>query len=169
VTLDVAEGLVGILDRPEGINVGPFAGIEQTMGALLAKLADGSATAADIRKFENTAEFKARSGTLVGQIIRLFGSGTGLSDADREFAAAISGALIEGNISEPVLRAIMAGHIENSRRDLREYNEFSKGFTSAYPQLGFAFPELAAASGVSLDPTAGPRNRTFDKDGNEVK
>lgn len=45
----------------------------------------------------NTETFDSNAGNLVAQVIKAFGSGTGLSDADREYAKKIAGGLITLN------------------------------------------------------------------------
>ena len=56
-------------------------------------------------KFKNTRAFAASMGTQVGQVIQLFGAGTGLSDADRVYAMAIAGGDIEQD--EDTIRELM--------------------------------------------------------------
>ncbi len=80
----------------------------------------------------NTEEYQAVLGVLVGQVIRAFGAGTGLSDADREFARAMVGQDII--LSEDALRSLMLFHSNSLQRKFNNYdnviNQFDKkGFT----------------------------------------
>jgi len=54
---------------------------------------------------ENTETFAANAGSLVGKIIKQFGAGTGLSDADREFAMKIAGGDI--SLDEQSIRKLL--------------------------------------------------------------
>ena len=84
----------------EGINSGSFAKTETAARAILNKVGltkDSSVGA--------TQAYTATLGNLVGQIIKQFGAGTGLSDADREYALGIAGGNI--NLDEYALRKIL--------------------------------------------------------------
>ena len=84
----------------EGINTGSFAKTENAARAILNKVGltkDSSVGA--------TQAYTATLGNLVGQIIKQFGAGTGLSDADREYALGIAGGNI--NLDEYALRKIL--------------------------------------------------------------
>lgn len=84
----------------EGINSGSFAKTENSFRAILNKVGltkDSSVGA--------TQAYTATLGNLVGQIIKQFGAGTGLSDADREYALGIAGGNI--NLDEYALRKIL--------------------------------------------------------------
>ena len=84
----------------QGINTGAFAKQENAARAILNKIGfteDDSVGA--------TQAYTATLGNLVGQIIKQFGAGTGLSDADREYALGIAGGNI--NFDEYALRKIL--------------------------------------------------------------
>ena len=84
----------------QGINTGAFAKQENAARAVLNKIGfteDDSVGA--------TQAYTATLGNLVGQIIKQFGAGTGLSDADREYALGIAGGNI--NFDEYALRKIL--------------------------------------------------------------
>jgi len=84
----------------QGINTGAFAKTENAARAILNKVGltkDDSVGA--------TQAYTATLGNLVGQIIKQFGAGTGLSDADREYALGIAGGNI--NFDEYALRRIL--------------------------------------------------------------
>ena len=84
----------------QGINTGAFAKQENAARAILNKVGfteDDSVGA--------TQAYTATLGNLVGQIIKQFGAGTGLSDADREYALGIAGGNI--NFDEYALRKIL--------------------------------------------------------------
>lgn len=69
----------------------------------------------------NTEAFVATQGKQVGTIIKMFGSGTGLSNADREYAERIAGGKID-NLEE-ALRKIMDINERASRNVINKFNE----------------------------------------------
>jgi hypothetical protein len=73
-----------------GIKSGIFAKLGLTGGKALKALGLIANDSNEAETIARTEAFAANVGTLVGQIIRDFGSGTGLSDADRDYAAAIA-------------------------------------------------------------------------------
>lgn len=107
----------------------PFTGAAQPLQQLGANILDVFAsedsTDADVlearRKLAASGAMDSQTGIMVGQIIRLFGSGTGLSDADREFASKIAGALRTGTKGE--LNAILTGAFERSTRGIESFNK----------------------------------------------
>ena len=72
----------------------------------------------------NTQAFAATMGTQVGQIIKQFGSGTGLSDADREYAEKIVGGDI--TLSEPAIKRLMAINKKAFANVIKNYNKKAK-------------------------------------------
>jgi hypothetical protein len=74
----------------------------------------------------NTQSYAANMGREVGSVIRLFGSGTGLSDADREYAQKIAGGEI--SLNEDSLRKLL---------DINERVAIAK--VNAYNQRGEEF------------------------------
>jgi peptidoglycan/xylan/chitin deacetylase (PgdA/CDA1 family) len=60
----------------------------------------------------------------VGSIITLFGAGTGLSDADREYAKIMAGGDV--NLTEDALRKILLINEVQSRYAIEEYNKSVK-------------------------------------------
>ena len=69
----------------------------------------------------NTQAFAATMGTQVGQIIKQFGSGTGLSDADREYAERIVGGDI--TLNEAAIRRLIDINERAFRNVIRFHNK----------------------------------------------
>ena len=69
----------------------------------------------------NTEAYVAHMGRQVGQIIKMFGSGTGLSDADRQYAMKIAGGDIAA--TEKSLRKILELGETAYRNVIRDYNK----------------------------------------------
>jgi hypothetical protein len=92
-----------------------------------------------------TQEYIATAGRQVGSIIRLFGAGTGLSDADRQYAERIAG----GDINVPIdaLRRIVKAAKEASMGQIQRYNarvtrKYSEETGLTPEQVGFARASL---------------------------
>ena len=68
----------------------------------------------------NTEAYAALMGSQVGQIIQQFGQGTGLSDADREYAASIAGARI--TLTEQSLRKIIELNETGLKNIIKNHN-----------------------------------------------
>jgi hypothetical protein len=72
----------------------------------------------------NTQAFAATMGTQVGQIIKQFGSGTGLSDADREYAEKIVGGKI--TLNENAIRKLIDINEKAFTNVIKNYNALAK-------------------------------------------
>lgn len=83
------EELLGVMDDKGGIIAGSLAKQELAVKALANRLG------ANFEDVERTQAYIGMSAKRVAEIIKDFGAGTGLSDADREFATAAAG----GNIT----------------------------------------------------------------------
>jgi hypothetical protein len=80
----------------------------------------------------NTQAYAANAGNLVGQVIKQFGSGTGLSDADRQYAERIAAGDI--TMDEKSLRKLLDINERASRVLLDRYNEKARG-VDAHPTM----------------------------------
>ena len=69
----------------------------------------------------NTEVFIANSGNLVAEVIKNFGAGTGLSDADREFAKGIVGGTVA--LNEASLKRLIKIQARASMRKIRMHNK----------------------------------------------
>ena len=79
----------------------------------------------------NTQAYAAAIGNNVGRIISLFGAGTGLSDADREFAKLIAGGNTE--VTEAALRRILDINERAARGVIALHNDRAKGVKTNIP------------------------------------
>ena len=73
-----------------------------------------------LARLEGTERYEALAGQAVGSIINLFGAGTGLSDADREYAQQIAGADIKTQAA--ALRKILYLHTKNTIAKAEKHN-----------------------------------------------
>jgi hypothetical protein len=126
-----------LVESEAGINVGIFAPLKDAAARLLDVFATGddATNSAALQSFANSQSFDAQGGILVGQIIKLFGSGTGLSDADREFAIKIAGALRSGT-KEGLLK-ILNERISTADRDVKEFNKLVEGIEDPFTKQLF--------------------------------
>lgn len=97
---------------------------------------------------QNTEVFMANSGNLVAEVIKAFGAGTGLSDADREFAKGIVGGSIA--LTEEALKRLIKIQARASVRKIAMHNKEvgtlpkeaqEWGLTVDAPDLSWAFEE----------------------------
>ena len=120
---------------------GKLANPEKYMKALAQDLGLG-----EFPDVATTEEYIANAGRQVGQIIRLFGAGTGLSDADREYAKQIAGGDI--SIPEDALMRIVKAAKDTVEREVRAYDDrirrrYGEGSGLNSQQQAFAFNSLA--------------------------
>jgi hypothetical protein len=74
----------------------------------------------------NTQAFAANMGREVGQVIKAFGAGTGLSDADREYAEKIAGGRI--SLDEGAIKRLMDINERIAKAKINEYNKEAEEF-----------------------------------------
>ena len=124
------------IDSPDGIITGPGTDGKLWLGRFLSENLGMELFGDD--SIENTNRYIANMGTMVGEIIKQFGAGTGLSDADREFARMIS-AQDPSGFSKDAIKGVLALNEMRMRADLLEHNDrvtqlkkTSRGATPAY-------------------------------------
>lgn len=108
----------------------------------------------------NSESFKAVMGQAVGQIIKQFGSGTGLSDADRQYAQNIAGGNIELNKAAILKILDMAERNAQSRIDQyqQQLTAFQTGDTGkmlSLPTPTGAIQPPAAGKVLTYNPNTG--------------
>jgi hypothetical protein len=79
----------------------------------------------------NTEAFAASQAKQVAEIIKQFGAGTGLSDADREFALQAAGGKI--TMTEQSIRRILDINARAARNTIRAYNAEAQRHTTGMP------------------------------------
>jgi len=101
----------------------------------------------------NTQAYSAALGRQVGEVIKQFGSGTGLSDADREYAEKIAGGKISMN--EQSLRRVMDINERAYKNVINAHNSMAKQIkskdnnSSLLFDLEVALPEYKGATSPS--------------------
>lgn len=88
-----------------GINLGPLASAETFLATLGVSLGWVDPDAPEAQRAANTQAYVANRGEAVAQVIQQFGAGTGLSDADREYARQVAGGDIA--MTEQAIRNIL--------------------------------------------------------------
>lgn len=143
----------------EGAFTGKFGPAQLAFGAALQDIGidyGGDAVA-------NTQAYTAAMGREVGDLVTMFGAGTGLSDADREFAKQMAGGDIA--ITEKALRKILDLNERARRNALKQYNKDAKSvMESEYGQslpfdITVEYPEIEESptmgeSGIDVDQSA---------------
>ena len=75
----------------------------------------------DIADAVNNAEtYRAVMAQAVGKVIKNFGSGTGLSDADRQYAEQLAGG--DTTLNEPAIRRILAAGVKSAKSKIGNFN-----------------------------------------------
>ena len=141
-TRRAAGNALQLLESDESIFAGAAAPVKELGARVLDVIAsegsDSEKVEAARAQLENSEAFDSQSGIMVGQIIKLFGSGTGLSDADREFARQIAGALRTG--SKRGLRRILTNAVDRSTDEITQYNK--RLGQSGFEDIGSLYSEL---------------------------
>tara|TARA_R110000822_G_scaffold97582_3_gene221418 strand:+ start:4426 stop:5805 length:1380 start_codon:yes stop_codon:yes gene_type:complete len=89
---------------------------------------------------EATESFFANQGRQVAQVIKAFGAGTGLSDADREYAQKIAGGEIK--LDESSLRRLIQLGAKYSEQGINDYNTRVEDITRSNPEFASAIPKI---------------------------
>jgi hypothetical protein len=127
-TLQTSEQLLPLLDDPNFIS-GTLAN---------ARLAVAKAVGIDVSA---TEAYFAGIGQQVAERITAFGAGTGLSDADREFAKKIAGG--EETLTVNAIRRIIRINNESARNVIGNYNEERTRLSKKEPEVLDYYPELS--------------------------
>jgi hypothetical protein len=103
---------------------------------------------------DETQAYFAGVGRQVGENIKMFGAGTGLSDADREFAKNIAAGNIE--LTPSAIKKIIGINRKVSETVIRNYNQRRTELAQpkggpARPEVYGLFPSLTAPSGGGVD------------------
>lgn len=91
-----------------------------------------------------TDEFFARAGTEVAQQIQAFGAGTGLSDADREFARKIVGG--EQSIDIEAIKRLIDMRAKVNRKVIDDYNKDRDAFVGSSERMQRLFPRVSTGA-----------------------
>lgn len=116
--------------------------VARTLDTVLGRQTDEEALSA------NTDAYIANAGQLVGQAIKAFGAGTGLSDTDREFATRMAGGSVQ--VTEATLRKVLAIQRKVQTNVISRYN-------SQYDRLSPRYGEVADFYERIDIPTSSPR------------
>ena len=121
-------------------------------------------------KIANTRAFVAALGSNVGRVIKQFGAGTGLSDADRAYAEQMAGGKIK--LTEGAIRRILDINDRASRFVIQNFNKQATQVQDRFPDaIGIPLTVDADAGFVNqASPPARNSGRiTIDINGNPVQ
>ena len=113
--LEAMENLLSVVDEEGGVITGFGADIELALKSL------GNRFGADFSDVATTQEYIGLVGNQVAQVITAFGAGTGLSDADREFAKGIAGGQI--SMDKKALKRLVKIMKDKGKRQIELYNQ----------------------------------------------
>lgn len=149
-TLETSRQLAPLLDDPKFIS-GTFAD---------AKLALARAAGIDVA---STEAYFAGIGQQVAERITAFGAGTGLSDADREFAKSIAG----GNpvTTAEGIRRIIRINNESARSVINKYNTERNRLGEKSPEVLDYYPEISVSRQIKRTGTLNGRRVVEYDDG----
>lgn len=101
----------------------------------------------------NSQAYAAAMGQNTAKLIKQFGAGTGLSDADREYATKIAAGSI--NMDEKAIREILRINDKAARSVINNYNKKAEGIKTNIPlkvDLPKMAPPMAAVDMLKKDP-----------------
>jgi hypothetical protein len=149
-TIETSRQLTPLLDDPKFIS-GTFAD---------AKLALARAAGIDVA---STEAYFAGIGQQVAERITAFGAGTGLSDADREFAKSIAG----GNpvTTAEGIRRIIRINNESARNVISKYNTERERLGQKSPEVLDYYPEISVSRQIKREGTLNGRRVVEYDDG----
>jgi hypothetical protein len=100
----------------------------------------------------NSQAFAANMAGNVGRLIKQFGAGTGLSDADREFATAMAGGKIA--VDAKAISRILDINEKAARNTITRHNKDVEGIKTNIPLKVEMPPEVKSAPGITPPPSA---------------
>jgi hypothetical protein len=140
---DVIDTQWNTISQGAGILTGTGAEIKLGAGKLLKAV--GLISGEGEQLISNTETFIANAGNLVAEVIKAFGAGTGLSDADREFAKGIVGGTI--TLDGESLKRLIKLQARATRKKIQEHNKQIAALGEGVAQFGMTVdvPEFAWA------------------------
>ena len=140
---DVIDTQWDTISQGAGILTGTGAEIKLGAGKLLKAV--GLISGEGEQLISNTETFIANAGNLVAEVIKAFGAGTGLSDADREFAKGIVGGTI--TLDGESLKRLIKLQARATRKKIQEHNKQIAKLGGEIAQFGMTVdvPEFAWA------------------------
>jgi hypothetical protein len=111
----------------------------------------------------NTEAFAASRAQEVGRIIKLFGAGTGLSDADRDFATKAAAGQI--TMTREAITRILDINERAAQSVLQNYEQEASRIQGAYPGINprrFGVPGVTGAPAGGAAPAQGGGRRRFN-------
>ena len=140
---DVIDTQWDTISQGAGILTGTGAEIKLGAGKLLKAV--GLISGEGEQLISNTETFIANAGNLVAEVIQAFGAGTGLSDADREFAKGIVGGTI--TLDGESLKRLIKLQARATRKKIQEHNKQIAKLGEGVAQFGMTVdvPEFAWA------------------------
>jgi hypothetical protein len=178
--LQLVDEAVGMLDA--GIKSGAYANFRVGLVKSLQQMGLVSKTGTEAEQIANTEAYVSRAAERVATAIKAFGAGTGLSDADREYAQQ----MVAGDIAmnEESMRRVLAMDAVSSRSVIADFNSTIDKYQAAgiggnnldifRKRASLAPVEMQGATKIGKDNLTGNkiyliRDKWFRPDGSEVQ
>lgn len=166
--VNYADSFQRTLDAEEQLNSGMFTGAfaDKKLGvAKVARMLGFNRFDDDIK---NTEAFASMMGNETAQVIKAFGSGTGLSDADREYAQKIAGGEIK--LDEKSIRELLRIRRKYLLRGMNDYQRKVQSMTerhgdSFFPwDIGISIPEGYNEDGTPVNSKQADPSKMSDEE-----
>lgn len=147
-----ARGAMGMLEQTQLLE--PLVNSPNFISGTLGDARLTVAKALGLPGVEETQTYFAAVGRQVGENIKLFGAGTGLSDADREFAKQMAAGSIE--LTPASIKKIIGINKVVSAQVIKNYNKRRKELAEpqngpSRPQVYSLYPELSVPGSTGVD------------------
>lgn len=129
--ITVSNDLIAQLDKKNGIFSGAWAGERQKLTKIAVEL--GIAPDMARSKIQNTETFQALVGEQVAALVKAFGAGTGISNADRAYAEKMAAGDI--TLDEGSIRRLLQIRQKYSRIAIMKHNDEVDDISQANPSL----------------------------------
>jgi len=130
--MDAGSGINSINEAKKQLDAGIYSGAGANIKLKFDKWLQFGGIEVGGQKVENTEAYAAATGALVGKIIKQFGAGTGLSDADREYAQKISAGEI--TLNEDSMRKILDISERAFKAQIKFYNKGIQKMKQSNPE-----------------------------------
>lgn len=134
---NAARAITIIHDSRASLDKGAFTGFGANVALGFGRILSQAGFDAAKDPVANTQAYASNIGNLVGQVIKQFGSGTGLSDADRQYAMKIAGG--DMTLDEGALRKLLDIHEKANRAIIQQHNQKAKQIDSAKEMQGVPY------------------------------
>lgn len=169
--VDSRQSLLILKKAEDLLNQGIYTGSAAKIRLTFNKLLQETGIKVGGRKAINTETYASMMGLQVGKVIRAFGAGTGLSDADREYAEGIAGGKI--TLTEGALRQLIGINRRLAQFNITEFNSQVNRAKTAFEERDYfqkvAFPGQGEVQQKQTKPFQGEPSESFEQRYESIK